>query len=183
MDMTGTRAVPAPAERVWKALNDPETLKSCIPGCESIEPDGEHAYRMAMAAKVGPVSARFTGTMRLTDIDAPRAYTLHFDGSAGAAGFVNGQARVTLTPEGTGATTLTYAANARVGGKIAQLGSRLINGAAEKLTGDFFTRFVTVLSPPVELPPRRERHLITYAVIVAVIVAVLVFLYLRGRGS
>jgi uncharacterized protein len=183
MDVTGARVVPAPAERVWEALNDPETLKSCIPGCVSIEPDGENAYRMAMAAKVGPVSARFTGTMRLGDIDAPRAYTLRFDGSGGAAGFVNGEARVTLTPEGTGATTLTYAAKAQVGGKIAQLGSRLIDGAAEKLTGDFFTRFVAVLSPPAEAPPKLEPRLIRYAVILVVIVAVLVFLYLRSRGS
>src|SRR5438309_6228785 len=100
MEMTGSRAVPAPVDKVWVALNDPDTLKGCIPGCESIEPDGENAYRMVMAAKVGPVSARFTGKMRLSDIDAPRAYTLRFEGSGGIAGFVNGEARVTLVPEG-----------------------------------------------------------------------------------
>ena len=94
--MTSTRAIPAPAAEVWTALNDPEMLKSCISGCESIEPDGENAYRIVAAAKVGPVSARFTGKIQLADIDPPRAYTIRFDGSGGSAGFVKGEARVTL---------------------------------------------------------------------------------------
>ncbi len=149
MELNGTRTVPAPVDRVWHALNDTEILKGCIPGCELIEPDGEHAYRMVMGTKVGPVSARFTGKMRLSDIDAPRSYTLHFEGSGGAAGFVSGKAHVTLTADGAGATTMTYAVKAQVGGKLAQLGSRLIDGAAQKLTDDSFTRFVGLVSPVV----------------------------------
>lgn len=147
MEMNGTRTVPAPVARVWEGLNDTETLKACIPGCESIDPDGENAYRMVMAAKVGPVSARFTGKMRLSDVVAPNSYTLHFEGAGGAAGFVKGQAHVTLAPDGASATTLTYAATAQVGGKLAQIGSRLIDGAAQKLTDDSFTRFVALVSP------------------------------------
>src|SRR6185503_17108851 len=118
MEMTGTRSVPSPMVDVWQALNDPETLKACIVGCESIEPYGPDAYRMVMAAKVGPVAARFTGKMRLADIDAPRSYTLRFDGSGGVAGLVSGEARVSLTPADGRATTLTYAAKAQVGGKL-----------------------------------------------------------------
>jgi len=182
MEMTGKRNVPAPADRVWHALNDPETLKNCIDGCVSIQPDGENAYRMVMASKVGPVSARFTGKMRLVDVDAPRAYTLRFEGSGGAAGFVTGESRVTLVPEGR-ATTLEYVAKAQVGGKLAQVGSRLIDGVAHKLTDDFFTRFVTALSPPgqavaaeVKVPAGKWR-VVTLALILATIVA-LAFFYL-----
>ena len=194
MEMTGTRAIPAPAERVWHALNDPETLKTCVPGCESIEVDGENGYRMVVAAKVGPVSARFTGKMRVEDVDAPRAYTLRFEGSGGAAGFANGEARVTLTPTGPSATTLDYAAKAQIGGKLAQVGSRLIDGVAQKLTDDFFTRFVAELSPPVqaesaearvvaaETPTHagRGRLIAAGVVVVAVLLGVLYFVM---RGS
>jgi uncharacterized protein len=192
MEMSGVRTVPAPVERVWHALNDTETLKGCIPGCESIEPDGENAYRMVMAAKVGPVSARFTGKMRLTDIDAPHSYTLHFEGSGGVAGFVNGKARVTLTSDGAGATTLTYATTAQVGGKLAQVGSRLIDGAAQKLTDDSFTRFVAIVSPAVVSPsvetveglgaPRaRGAGRIAVYLVGAAVAAALVFYLLRVR--
>ena len=194
MEMNGTRTVPAPVARVWHALNDTETLRACIPGCELIEPDGENAYRMVMAAKVGPVSARFTGKMRLSDIVAPHSYTLRFEGSGGAAGFVNGQAQVTLTPDGAGATTLTYAAKAQVGGKLAQVGSRLIDGAAQKLTDDSFTRFVALVSPPLSTDPAStvvaEGHAASRArgpgrtavalVAVALVVAILLFM-LRSR--
>ena len=150
MEMNGTRSVPAPVERVWNALNDTETLKGCIPGCELLEPDGENAFRMVMAAKVGPVAARFTGKMRLSDVNAPHSYTLHFEGSGGVAGFVSGKADVTLTPDGVNATTLSYAVKAQVGGKLAQVGSRLIDGAAQKLTDDSFTRFVGLVRPSTE---------------------------------
>lgn len=98
MEMTGTRTVPAPVETVWAALNDPATLRGSIPGCDVIEPDGDSAYRVAMAAKVGPVSAKFSGRMQLTDVDPPCAYTLSFNGQEGAAGFATGEARVTLAP-------------------------------------------------------------------------------------
>jgi carbon monoxide dehydrogenase subunit G len=187
MEVTGKRSVPAPSDRVWHALNDPQTLKSCIEGCESIEPDGENAYRMVMAAKVGPVSARFTGTMRLVDVDAPHAYTLRFDGNGGAAGFVTGESRVTLAPEGT-ATTLEFVAKAQVGGKLAQVGSRLIDGVAQKVTDDFFTRFVTALSPPGQAVAAEAKastgkwRVVTFALILATIIA-LTYFYLRSRGS
>jgi uncharacterized protein len=152
MEMKGERVVPAPTELVWNALNSPEVLKLCIPGCESIEPDGENAFRMAMATKVGPVSARFTGKVRLSDIEPPSGYTIRFEGSGGVAGFVNGEARVSLVPISSAETQLLYAAKAQVGGKLAQVGSRLIDGAAQKLTGDFFNRFVTSLTPTMEMP-------------------------------
>ncbi len=100
MELSNTRIVPAPPSVVWAALNDPAILKDCLPGCESLEPTGEHAWRVVMAARVGPVSARFNGRMTMTDIDAPDAYTLQFDGQGGAAGFAQGEARVTLAPDG-----------------------------------------------------------------------------------
>jgi hypothetical protein len=184
MEMTGEHAVPAPADHVWKALNDPEMLKSCIPGCASIEPDGENAYRMAMTTRVGPVSARFTGKIHMSDIEISHAYTLHFEGSGGAVGFVNGEAHVTLSPGTEGTTTLTYVAKAHVGGKIAQVGSRLIDGAAHKLAADFFASFVEALSPPGEAPAPvvvRRSRVATYAVIGAAIIAVLAALYLIAR--
>src|SRR4051812_34530388 len=123
MEMTGEHAVPAPVERVWHALIDPAVIKSCVAGCEGIEADGENAYRVAMTSRVGPVSARFTGTVRLENIEAPRSYTLRFQGT-GATGFVNGEARVTLTPAATLTTTLSYVAKAQIGGKLAQVGHR-----------------------------------------------------------
>ena len=147
MEMNGVRTVPAPVNRVWDALNDTEILKGCIPGCESLEAEGENAYKMVMAAKVGPVSARFTGKMRLTDVVVPNSYTLHFEGSGGVAGFVSGLANVSLAPDGANATTLTYAAKAQVGGKLAQVGSRLIEGAAQKITDESFTKFVELVRP------------------------------------
>ena len=142
MEMTSTRTIPAPVETVWKALNDLRTLQSCIPGCEAIEPDGENAHRIALAARVGPVSAKFAGRLQLADLDPPHGYTLSFDGQGGAAGFAKGGARVSLaSAENGAATVLSYTINAQVGGKIAQIGSRLVDGAAQKLADDFFARF------------------------------------------
>ena len=147
MEMTGTRDIPTAADAVWHALNDPAVLKECIAGCESIEADGENSYKMVLAAKVGPVAARFAGKMRLADIDAPRSYTLHFDGSGGVAGFVKGEGRVRLVSVAPDATRLEYTAKAQVGGKLAQVGSRLVDGVAQKLAEDFFTRFVALVTP------------------------------------
>jgi carbon monoxide dehydrogenase subunit G len=142
MEMTSTRTIPAPVETVWKALNDLPTLQSCIPGCEAIEPDGENCHRIALAARVGPVSAKFAGRLQLADLDPPHGYTLSFDGQGGAAGFAKGGARVSLaSAENGAATVLSYTINAQVGGKIAQIGSRLVDGAAQKLADDFFARF------------------------------------------
>jgi len=141
MELTETHTLPVSQQRTWDALNDTEVLRACIPGCESIDPDGENAYLVALSAAVGPVKARFKGRMQLTDIDAPNAYNIVFEGQGGAAGFAKGNARVTLEAEGEAATKLSYTANAQVGGKLAQIGSRLVDGAARKIAGEFFKRF------------------------------------------
>jgi carbon monoxide dehydrogenase subunit G len=141
MELTETYTLPVPQQRAWEALNDTEILRASIPGCDSIEPDGENAYAVALSAAVGPVKARFKGRMELTEIDAPHTYTIVFEGQGGVAGFGKGQTHVTLEPEGDEATKLTYTARAQVGGKLAQIGSRLVDGAARKLAGEFFKRF------------------------------------------
>lgn len=141
MELTETYTLLVPQQRAWEALNDTEILRASIPGCDSIEPDGENAYAVALSAAVGPVKARFKGRMELTNIDAPHTYTIVFEGQGGAAGFGKGQTHVTLEPDGDDATTLTYTATAQVGGKLAQIGSRLVDGAARKLAGEFFRRF------------------------------------------
>jgi len=201
MELSNTRIVPAPPDAVWAALNDPAVLKACVPGCESFERTGDDTYELVMSARIGPVSARFTGRMTMTDIDAPHAYTLNFEGQGGAAGFARGDARVTLAPEGEQQTALTYVAKAQVGGKLAQIGSRLVNGVAAKMSDDFFARFVARFAPaeqpdaagtsavateplaeaapPAILAPPGGSQWIRYAAIVAIIV-VLTVLYARG---
>lgn len=146
MEMTQTRQLPVAQQAAWAALNDTALLKQCIPGCESIEPDGDlgDAYLLALTAAVGPVKARFKGRMALQDIQAPDSYTIQFDGQGGAAGFGKGRAHVTLAPEGEH-TLLTYTVNAQVGGKIAQIGSRLVDAAARKMADAFFDRFTAAL--------------------------------------
>jgi carbon monoxide dehydrogenase subunit G len=152
MELTSTRTIAAPLPKVWAALNDPATLKACLPGCEKIEADGVNAYRVVMAAKVGPVSARFSGRMELADVEPMRGYTLRFDGQGGAAGFAKGEASVSLADADAGAATaLSYRAKAQVGGKIAQIGSRLVDNAAAKLADDFFARFAEAVAPPPEI--------------------------------
>ncbi|HYS64525.1 MAG TPA: carbon monoxide dehydrogenase subunit G [Paraburkholderia sp.] len=140
MELSETHTLPVSQQRAWEALNDTDILRACIPGCESIEADGEHAYNVVLSASVGPVKARFKGRMQLTDIEAPNTYTIVFEGQGGAAGFGKGTTRVTLEPEGDEATKLAYTASAQVGGKLAQIGSRLVDGAARKLAGEFFKR-------------------------------------------
>lgn len=141
MELTETHTLPVPQRRAWEALNDTAMLKACIPGCESIEADGDNAYAVALTATVGPVKARFKGRMELTDIDAPHRYTIQFEGQGGAAGFSKGHAHVALEPASAETTTLTYSASAQVGGKLAQIGSRLVDGAARKIAAEFFRRF------------------------------------------
>jgi carbon monoxide dehydrogenase subunit G len=121
-------------------LNDTAILKECIPGCESMEQTGENEYHLVMTAKVGPVSAKFKGRMTLAEINAPNSYKLVFEGQGGVAGFAKGQAEVHLAPENE-ATRLKYSAKAMVGGKLAQVGSRLIDGVARKTAEQFFTAF------------------------------------------
>jgi len=147
MEMNGSRTVPADIDTTWRALNDPEVLKACIPGCESVERVSDNEYRLTMTARVGPVSARFTGRIVLADIVAPTSYTLSFEGQGGAAGFAKGEARVMLTanePE----TRIDYQVKSQVGGKLAQIGSRLVDGAAAKVADDFFARFVDRFGKP-----------------------------------
>ena len=147
MEMSGSRTVPADIETTWRALNDPEVLKACIAGCESVERVSDNEYRLAMTARVGPVSARFTGRIVLADIVAPTSYTLSFEGQGGAAGFAKGEARVALADNNPG-TRIDYQAKAQVGGKLAQIGSRLVDGAAAKVADDFFARFADRLGGP-----------------------------------
>jgi hypothetical protein len=194
MELSNTRTVPLPRPVVWAALNDPAVLKDCLPGCESIEADGEHAWRVVMAARVGPVSARFNGRMSMTDIHEPETYTLQFDGQGGAAGFARGDARVTLMPVAGDQTEMSYVAKAQIGGKLAQIGSRLVDGAAAKMADDFFARFVTRAAGPATtmatppsvtaddatlIAPAGGSPWVRYAAIVAIIV-VLILLYTHG---
>src|SRR5258707_10620668 len=151
MEMSGEQHIPRPQQRVWEALNDPEILKACIPGCESIERVSENEYKVAMTAAVGPVKAKFAGKLLLSDINPPNSYSLAFEGSGGAAGFGKGSAQVSLKTEGAG-TRLTYSAKASVGGKLAQVGSRLIDGVARKMADDFFTAFNEKLAGPAVKP-------------------------------
>ncbi len=141
MELTESYTLPVPQQRAWEALNDTAILRASIPGCDTIEPDGENAYALSMSASVGPVKARFKGRMLLTDIDAPNTYTIVFEGQGGAAGFGKGNAHVTLEADGEASTKLSYTATAQVGGKLAQIGSRLVDGAARKIAGEFFKRF------------------------------------------
>ena len=140
MDMAGERLISAPQNTVWSALNDPEILKACIPGCERLEATSESEMTAIAAVKLGPISAKFSGRVRLSDIDPPNGYTLSGEGKGGPAGFAKGAAKVRLAPAPEG-TLLTYTVEAQVGGKIAQIGSRLVDGAAQKLADDFFARF------------------------------------------
>ncbi|MFC0399554.1 CoxG family protein [Paraburkholderia rhizosphaerae] len=141
MELTESYKLPISQQRAWEALNDTEILRLSIPGCDSIDADGENAYTVSLTASVGPVKARFKGRMLLTDIAAPHTYTIVFEGQGGAAGFGKGNTHVKLEPDGDDATMLTYTASAQVGGKLAQIGSRLVDGAARKLAGEFFKRF------------------------------------------
>ena len=140
MEMNGQQTVPLSQQRTWEALNDTAILKQCIPGCDTLEQVAENQYQLAMTSKIGPVSAKFKGLMTLQDVEAPRAYTMVFEGQGGVAGFAKGQAAVSLVEEGD-ATILSYTVKAMIGGKLAQLGARLIDGVARKLAEDFFKCF------------------------------------------
>ncbi len=154
MEMTGEARIPAPRQKVWDALNDPEVLKASLPGCESMERTEDGGYDAKIKAKVGPVSATFTGHVVLSDIDPPNGYTITGEGKGGAAGFAKGGAEVKLVDDGDG-TLLTYTAKAQVGGKLAQIGARLIDGTAKKMADDFFKRFAETVGgeAPAEAAP------------------------------
>jgi hypothetical protein len=150
MEMTGEFRIPAPRERVWQGLNDPEILKQAIPGCQTIEKVSDTEFTAKVRAKVGPVSATFGGKVNLTDLDPPKGYTISGEGNGGVAGFAKGSAKVNLDDDGGDATVLRYEVQAHVGGKLAQIGSRLIDATSRKMAEDFFTRFVAAVSPPDE---------------------------------
>ena len=150
MDMTGEFRIPAPREAVWQALNDPEILKQCIAGCEELEKTSDTEFVAKVTARVGPVKASFTGKVTLSDIDPPNGYKITGEGQGGAAGFARGGAEVHLEPDGAG-TLLKYAVSAAIGGKLAQIGARLIDGTARKMASDFFAKFAEIVgaaAPP-----------------------------------
>ena len=140
MEMTGERRIPAPRQKVWDALNDPEILKQCIAGCESLDKTSDTEFGARVTSRVGPVTAKFTGKVELSDVDPPNGYTISGEGQGGVAGFAKGGAKVQLADDGDG-TLLTYEANGTVGGKLAQIGSRLIDSTARKMADDFFDKF------------------------------------------
>lgn len=149
MQMNDTRTIAAPPAVVWAALFDPAVLKACVPGCEELTGTAAEGFEAAVVQKVGPVKARFTGLVKLSDIVEGESCTISGEGKGGAAGFAKGAARVRLTPEGEG-TVLAYEVDAQVGGKLAQLGSRIIDGFARKMADDFFTRFQEAVEGPAE---------------------------------
>jgi len=204
MDMTGEFRLAAPRDVVWKALNDPEVLKQSIPGCEEIVKQSDTEMTAKVAAKVGPVSARFSGKVTLSDLDPPNGYTISGEGQGGVAGFAKGGAKVALK-EDAGGTLLSYTVQAQVGGKLAQIGSRLIDATARKMADEFFTRFqaaVAAAAPapaaaaaatgPTPVPPPAAPQLaptpaagkrVSPAIWVAILTAVvLLLLYLYTRG-
>jgi uncharacterized protein len=146
MDMTGERRIPAPRQVVWNALNDPEVLKASIPGCESLEKQSDTAMTARAAVKVGPISARFTGNVQLADLDPPNGYTISGEGQGGVAGFAKGGAKVALADDGAD-TLLRYEVHAQVGGKLAQLGARLVDASAKQMADQFFDRFSARVAP------------------------------------
>ena len=142
MEMQGNRHLAVTQQQAWDALNDPEVLKVCIPGCDKVEVTGEGQFVVGVAVRVGPVAARFNGKIVLSDVQAPNSYTLAFDGQGGPAGFGKGTAQVALAPPAEGAgCELRYSVTAQVGGKIAQVGQRLVDGVAKAMAEDFFKRF------------------------------------------
>jgi carbon monoxide dehydrogenase subunit G len=178
MELQGERLIPASVDTTWAALNDPEVLKACIAGCESLERTGDDSLTAVVALKVGPVSARFKGNLKMTNVQPPTSYTINFDGQGGVAGFGKGSADVSLAAEGT-QTRLSYVARAQVGGKMAQVGSRLIDAAAGKIAEEFFTAFEAALKPAggeqAPAPAAAEakgNNALWWAIVAAIVIAV-----------
>ncbi len=155
MTMSGEYQLAVPRETIWEKLNDTETLKACIPGCEQLDKLSDTEFQAVVTTKIGPVKTKFKGKVTLSDLDPPNGYRISGQGDGGVAGFAKGGATVKLSPKD-GGTLLSYAVEAQIGGKLAQLGQRLVNGAAKKLADDFFKKFaasVSPLSPPGEGSP------------------------------
>jgi len=152
MDLTGEYRIPAPRDKVWEALNDPEILKQCIDGCEELNKDSDTSFSAKVTAKVGPVKAKFAGKVTLSDLDPPNGYKISGEGQGGVAGFAKGGATVKLTEDGSD-TVLNYEANAEVGGKLASVGSRLVEGVAKKQADDFFGKFSDIVGGGADAAP------------------------------
>jgi carbon monoxide dehydrogenase subunit G len=196
MDMTGEFRIPAPRQKVWEALNDPDVLKQSIPGCEEIEKLSPTELQAKVTAKVGPVRARFGGKVVLSDLDPPNGYKITGEGSGGAAGFAKGGATVRLADDA-GGTRLSYTVEAHVGGKLAQIGSRLIDATARKMADEFFANFAQVVggpppevagvaatpSPPASAAPTGPRlSPVVWVAGLVVVVAILLYLFIQlGR--
>jgi carbon monoxide dehydrogenase subunit G len=150
MQMNDSQRIPAPKEKVWAALNDPEILKRCIPGCQSLDMSSPTEMTATVVFRVGPVKATFGGKVTLSDLDPPNSYRISGEGSGGVAGFAKGGAAVRLEQESPEVTVLHYEVDAQIGGKLAQLGARLIDSTAKKLAGEFFASFATVVGGPAE---------------------------------
>ncbi len=199
MEMSGEYTIPAPREKVWEALNDPEVLKQCIDGCQSLEQTSDTEFQAKVTAKVGPVKATFNGKVNLSDIDPPNGYTISGEGQGGVAGFAKGGAEVRLSGEGN-ETVLNYEANAEVGGKLASVGSRLVLGVAKKTADDFFSKFSDIVGggeetaeapaeaapaepEPASAPAEKPKAGISPAVwVVGAIVVIAVAAWLLGGG-
>lgn len=192
MEMQGSRTLAVTVQQAWEALNDPVMLQACIPGCEKFELTEPDTYAVTTAIKIGPVAARFSGRVRLSDIVPPQSYTLGFDAQGGVAGFGKGQAAVRLVPTDAGCE-LTYTVQSTVGGKLAQLGQRLIDGASRSLAEDFFRRFEEALAkryptapsdaataPAVQAPSAATLLPAWGWGLITVVVAALVYLATRG---
>ncbi len=207
MDVSGEYRIAAPRESVWRGLNDAAILQASIPGCESLEKLSDTEFAARVATRIGPVSARFSGKVTLSDLDPPNGYRIAGEGQGGAAGFAKGAARVTLSDDGAGGTILRYEADASVGGKIAQIGSRLVQGAAKKTADEFFSRFAELVAagmpaaataafepafapaagdaaraaPPAAAAPRRGLHPVVWIGGLVAIVALLVAWFSFGN--
>jgi uncharacterized protein len=197
MDMTGEFRIPAPRAKVWAALNDPEILKQSIPGCEEIEKLSATEMTAKVMAKVGPVKARFAGKVTLSELNPPTSYKITGEGSGGGVGFAKGGATVTLADDGAG-TKLSYVVDAHVGGKLAQIGSRLIDATARKMADDFFARFAEIVggpapapaaappageAPPAPAPTGARLSPVVWVIGLAIVVAVILYFFTRGAGG
>lgn len=200
MDMTGEQRIAASRQTVWEALNDAEILQQCIPGADEVIKVSDTEFAATVTAKVGPVKAKFKGNVTLSDLDPPNGYTIAGEGKAGPAGFGKGEAKVSLAEDGDG-TLMNYEVKATVGGKLAQLGSRLIDGVARKMAGDFFTAFNEVVSAeqagaaapeaagepavptPAAPPAEPAKGTNPWVWIVGVVILILLVLYFYSGGS
>lgn len=168
MKITGERVISAPRDQVWAALNDPEVLRKSIPGCESFDRTGDNSYRATVVSRIGPIQAKFQGNVTLSELDPPKGYRISGEGTGGAAGGAKGGARVALEPVSANTTRLTYDVDAQVSGKLAQLGSRLIESTANMMAGQFFSRFEQVVGG--EAPPEAPAGLPFWVYVVALLV-------------